>query len=188
MATQDQRSQATRSTLTAAGRALFAECGYAGVSVAELAARAGVTTGALYHQFTNKQGLFEAVYADVLRDLSQRIVSTRNDARKPTLIADCEVYLDACTDPAFRRIAVIDGPVVLGSDLALDGAQTMVAGALLAARERGELADVPIEPLARMLGAALKEAGSIVAAAADPVLARSEARESAERLLAGLLE
>jgi AcrR family transcriptional regulator len=187
MPTQNERSQATREALVAAGHVLFAERGYANVSVNELAQRARVTTGALYYQFASKQGLFKAVYLGVVEAVSTRIVVAREDAAKPSLVADCEIYLDACVDPAFHRIALVDGPAVLGWDRVLDTAQLMVEGSLAAARDRGEISDVPVGPLARMLGAAMKEAGVMIATAADPDAARADASEGVARLLGGLL-
>jgi AcrR family transcriptional regulator len=187
MATQDERSQTTKQTLIAAGRSLFAERGYADVSVDELAQRAGVTTGALYHQFASKQGLLQAVYADVAQGVSERIVAARESATEPSLLADCEIYLDACVDPAFHRIVLVDGPAVLGWEQAIDTAQLMVEGALAAARERGEIDEQPIESIARMLAAALKEAGVMIATAEHPRTARKNAREGARRLIGGLM-
>ena len=43
---------------------LFAERGYGGVGVGELAAAAGVTTGSLYHHFGSKLGLYTVVRAE----------------------------------------------------------------------------------------------------------------------------
>jgi AcrR family transcriptional regulator len=187
MVTQDERSQATRDALVSAGRTLFAERGYGEVSVTELAERAGVTTGALYHQFDSKAGLFEAVYAQVALGVSAQIVKARDAAAEPSLIADCQIYLDACVDPAFHRIVLVDGPAVIGSRQVLDTAQFMVEGSLTAARDRGEIADPPIEPLARMLAAAMKEAGVMIATAEDPDRARAGASDGVERLIGGLL-
>ncbi len=185
MVTHAERNRATRSALLDAGRELFAERGYAAVSVGEIAVRAGVTTGALYHQFGSKEGLFGAVYADLVRGVWARVLDARERREQPSLLADCEAYLDACADPAFDRIT-IDGPAVVGSDRVLDEAQAMVEASLTAARDRGEIVTAPMEPLARMLAAALKEAAMTIATADDPATAREAARESARHLLAGL--
>ena len=54
----------TRARLFRAAADVFAERGYAGAGVAEIARRAGLTTGAIYSQFTDKAGLlFEAIDA-----------------------------------------------------------------------------------------------------------------------------
>jgi AcrR family transcriptional regulator len=44
----------------ATARRLFAERGYAHVPAAEIVTTAGVTRGALYHHFADKQELFRA--------------------------------------------------------------------------------------------------------------------------------
>jgi AcrR family transcriptional regulator len=186
MATQIERTNATRTALIRAGRSLFAERGYAEVSVAELAERAGVTTGAIYHQFESKQGLFKAIYDELVQGVWARVQSSRGADGEPSLVADCEAYLDACAEPAFHRIT-IDGPAVIGWDQILDDTQTMIQESLTAAQARGEIAGLPVAPLSRMLAAALKEAGMVIASSADPVTARAEASESARYLLSGLL-
>jgi AcrR family transcriptional regulator len=186
MASQDQRSEATKAALIAAGAALFGERGYAGVSVGELAGRAKVTTGALYHQFRNKEGLFRAVYADLVQGVAAQMLETHEDGSTMSLISACEAYLDAVADPAFHRITLVDGPAVLGWDEVRGGAQIVVAASLEAARDRGEIADQPIAPLARMLVGALKEAGMAIAVDPDPAKARAEAGDVARLLVAGI--
>jgi len=49
-----------RDRLVAQARRLFAENGYAAVSVDEVAAAAGLTKGAVYYQFKDKTDLFRA--------------------------------------------------------------------------------------------------------------------------------
>lgn len=62
--TRAQQKQATRRALLEAAAHEFAHWGFAGARVERIAARAGVTTGALYAQFAGKDGLFLAVYED----------------------------------------------------------------------------------------------------------------------------
>jgi AcrR family transcriptional regulator len=186
MVTQSERNQATRSALVEAGRALFAEHGYAEVSVNEIAARAGVTTGALYHQYASKEALFEAIYSELVQAVWTQVLASRERSGTPSLLGDCEAYLDACANPAFNRIT-IDGPAVIGWDQVLDEAETMIAASLAAARERGEISGATSPALARMLAAALKEAAVMIAMAADAERARAEARDSARQLIGGLL-
>src|SRR5918997_5375484 len=71
--TQEERSTATRGALVDAGRRLWAERGYAAVGTPEIAAAAGVTRGAMYHQFADKAALFRAVVERVEEDITVRL-------------------------------------------------------------------------------------------------------------------
>ena len=55
----------TEERILEAARACFAESGYAGTSTHAVAARAGLTTGALYHYFGAKRDLYVAVFRQV---------------------------------------------------------------------------------------------------------------------------
>ena len=54
-------SEATRAALLDEATRLFAQRGYAGTSLEDVAAASQVTRGAVYHHFDGKQALFEAV-------------------------------------------------------------------------------------------------------------------------------
>ena len=71
-----EQSDQTQRALLAAARALFTERGYAATSLAAIAARAGVTRGALYYHFENKAGLFYAVYTEIEGELMQGVVQS----------------------------------------------------------------------------------------------------------------
>src|SRR3974377_2363585 len=60
----------TRAALIAAGRRLFGARGFANTSVEDLAKEARVTTGALYHHFSTKTELFEAVFEQAHAEMS----------------------------------------------------------------------------------------------------------------------
>lgn len=64
--TQDERSAATREALLSATAALIAEFGYAAATTTAIAARAGVSRGALHHQFDDRDDLMLAVIEDVM--------------------------------------------------------------------------------------------------------------------------
>src|SRR3954454_3518821 len=73
--TQAERSEATRAALIKAARPLFAKRGYADVGTEEIVRAAGLTRGALYHQFGGKRDLFEAVYTQVEHELAEQIAA-----------------------------------------------------------------------------------------------------------------
>jgi AcrR family transcriptional regulator len=192
--TQAERSAATRGALVAAARLLFAERGYAAVGTPEVAAAAGVTRGALYHQFAGKADLFLAVYEQVEQEVTERIGELMASAGVSdplaALTAGAEAFLDACTEPEVQQIALLDAPAVLGWErwraVGLNYGLGMTEAALRAAMDAGRIAEQPVRPLAHVLLGALDEAALYVARAADPDTARDEMRPLFARLLAGL--
>ena len=63
----------TRERLLELTAALFAEQGFAAVSMRDIARAAGLTPAALYHHFTDKDALYEAVLAHVYRSRTQAL-------------------------------------------------------------------------------------------------------------------
>lgn len=59
--TNRQRTEETREKLIEAARRMFVEKSYAETSTPEIVAAAGVTRGALYHHFADKQALFATI-------------------------------------------------------------------------------------------------------------------------------
>ena len=116
-----EQSEATRTALLRAARELFAERGYADTATEDIAQRAGVTRGALYYQFRDKSGLFRAVLEGLNLNISTQVASAmQTNQGEPGALWDRlvnagrEVYLDACLDPAFQRIVLIEAATVLG--------------------------------------------------------------------------
>ncbi|MEU2655408.1 TetR/AcrR family transcriptional regulator [Streptomyces sp. NPDC007325] len=183
----EQRA-ATRRALLDEGRRRFAADGYHHVVLAEVARAAGVTKGAAYHHFDSKAGLFRAVVAEVQRELGERVATAaeRHDDLWEQLRAGCRAFLDAGTDPAVRRILLVDAPTVLGWDewRALDEESSArhLTEALTALAEAGIIADQPVEPLARLLSGAMNEAALWIARGGDP----EATTHSLDRLLKGL--
>ena len=58
---QEQRSERSRAAILEAALELFSHRGYGATAVRDIAERAGVSTGAVYHQFPDKEALFLAL-------------------------------------------------------------------------------------------------------------------------------
>lgn len=190
--TQAERSEATRAALIAAARALFAERGYAAVSTGEIVDRAQVTRGALYHHFKDKQALFEAVHEALEAELVVRIGQGLAADATPKgsldlLLAGTDLFLDACEEPTFARIALQEAPSVLGwqrwREIDAKYSMGLITGVLGQGMKTGELHPQPVEPLAHLLLGALGEAGLLIASGVP----RAQVRAPLHAVLEGLL-
>jgi AcrR family transcriptional regulator len=189
-----ERSEATRAALVAAARPLFAERGFAGVGTEEIVRAAGVTRGALYHQFADKRELFAAVFEQVEAEVTQRTAraAVASGAADPLAVlrVGAVAWLDACSEPEVQRIVLLDGPAVLGWDawreIGMRYGLGLVENELKEAIEAGVLEPQPIRALAHVLMGAIDEAALYVATAEDQAAARAEAGAVLDRLLAML--
>jgi AcrR family transcriptional regulator len=191
--TQVERSEATRGALVRAGRELFGSRGYGGVGTEEIVARAGVTRGALYHQFADKQDLFravlEAMEQEVIGRVAEQAVAGASGAEE-VLRRAIGAWLDICEDPEVNRIMLLEAPGVLGWEewRAIGerfGLGTTMA-LLEAAMDEGAIARQPTRPLAHVMIGAMDEAALYVARSEDRATARSEMDGVLGRLLKGL--
>jgi AcrR family transcriptional regulator len=187
-----EQADATRNTLVGVARQLFTERGFAATSTTEIADRAGVTRGALYHHFAAKEDLFRAVFEQLEAEVADHITREALAGGDPLeqLRLGSRAFLDACLDPAVQRVVLLDGPAVLGWEtwqeieerygygLTVTGVKAAIDARLVDAQ--------PVEPLAHLLFGALAQAGMVVARASDPGAARTLMEAAMDRLLDGM--
>ncbi|WP_145010378.1 TetR/AcrR family transcriptional regulator [Mycobacterium marseillense] len=192
--TQEERSAATREALIAAARKLWGLRGYTEVGTPEIASAAGVTRGAMYHQFADKATLFREVVEVVEQDVMARmaVVVAEAGVATPTAAvrAAVDAWLEVSADPEVRQLVLLDAPSVLGwagfRDVAQRYSLGMTEQMLGEAIRAGELAEQPVRPLAHVLIGALDEAAMVIATADDPDRTRAETREVLHRLIDGM--
>ena len=189
----DLRSEATRRRLVTAARTLFGARGYADVGTEEIVRAAGVTRGALYHQFRDKADLFAAVAEEVEAEIAERIASGADVLSADpvgALRSGAQLFLDTCAEPEVERIILLDAPAVLGAeawrDLAGRYGLGLVQLALQAAIDAGAIVPQPVVPLAHVLIGALNECALYVARAEDPPAAREQCTAILDRILHSL--
>ena len=189
----DLRSEATRRQLVTAARSLFGARGYADVGTEEIVRAAGVTRGALYHQFRDKADLFAAVAEQIEAEITNRIAAGAAEAAADpmdALRAGARLFLDACAEPEVERIILLDAPAVLGweawRDLASRYGLGLVQVALQAAMDAGAIVQQPVAPLAHVLIGALNECALYIARAEDPAAAREQCAAIFDRILRGI--
>lgn len=125
--TQAQRRATTRHALLEAAADCLVEQGLAGLSVAAIAERAGLSTGAVFHHFADKAALVSALAEHISEQLDARVAATtpatgdvaaRIEAavrataaiyEDPRLLASFDLFTAARTDPELAAdLAVID--------------------------------------------------------------------------------
>jgi AcrR family transcriptional regulator len=192
--TQAERTAATRARLLAAGRTLFAADGFAEVSTQAIVDAAGVTRGALYHQFGDKAGLFAAVYEEVEAGLVTAIVTRiGTDAPAGQLEAmrlGARFFLEECSAPGVQRIVLIDAPSVLGwaawREVGLRYGLGVIEAMLGQAVVDGVIPDQPTRPTAHVLLGALDEAALFIARADDRDVALEQMYAVCDRVITGI--
>ncbi|MDG4720341.1 MULTISPECIES: TetR/AcrR family transcriptional regulator [Thalassospira] len=190
--TRAEKMEETRVKLIAAGRKAFAQKGYADASMDELTASAGLTRGALYHNFGDKLGLLAAVVDEIDSAMAQQAKDAGDAAGGGWngLMAEGRTYIELALDPEIQRIVLRDGPAFLG-DPSNWPSQNRCLQATIATL--GELADqgaiksVDIEALARMLNGVALNAALWVATSEDPQTTLHKAISAFECLASGVL-
>jgi AcrR family transcriptional regulator len=193
--TQEQRSAATRQALQTAARRLWGARGYADVGTPEIAEAAGVTRGAMYHQFADKTALFvavlESVEAEVMERLQASVLAAAPRSPAEALRKAADAWLDIASEPDIRQLVLLDAPTVLGwtrfREISQRYAYGMTEQLLNAAIEAGELSPLPVPTLATVMIGALDEAAMCLTGAGDPATEQENVRAVVHALIDGLL-
>jgi AcrR family transcriptional regulator len=185
--------EATRRALLDAARTLFTAEGYQATRTEEVVRMAGVTRGALYHHFKDKEDLFLAVLAEVEAEVAGTLLR-HSDAPE---LSSWELFrinnqrqlAAAVSNASFRQIALIDGPAVLGARVWAErqsASMVRIEAYLHRAMEEGSIERVEVEPLARLLIALGSAAALSLAQAEDTDKADAAISEITDKMLDGL--
>lgn len=190
--TRSKMIEETRAKLVAAARRAFATQGFAHTSMDDFTAQVGLTRGALYHHFGNKEGLLIAVIEQIEAEVGERLQAVSDAA--PSLWEGfrrrCRTYLELALEPEIRRIILQDARAVFGD---VPQAEQSVGIAALRSSLDGLIVEGSVAPLhtdvtARMIYGAVTEASFWIAEAESNHETRlAQALEGLERLLSGLL-
>lgn len=193
--TQAERTAATQAGLLKAARTLFATDGYAAVSTQAIVDAAGVTRGALYHQFGDKTGLFAEVYEDVERELVAAIVARIGELGPTTPLesmrAGARMFLEECSSPSVQQIVLIDAPSVLGwerwREVGMRYGLGVIEAMLVQGIADGVVPDQPTRPTAHVLLGALDEAALYISRAEDATAALEQMVAVCDRVITGIV-
>lgn len=192
--TQAERTAATRAQLLDAARTLFAAHGFGAVSTQAIVEAAGVTRGALYHQFADKADLFTALYEQVeqqlVADVVAAIAAEQPAGTLETMRIGARLFLDHCSAPDIAQIVLIDAPSVLGwerwREIGIRYGLGVIEGMLSQAVDEGVIPPQPVRATAHVLLSALDEAALYISRATDPDGAREDMYAVCDRIITGL--
>ncbi len=187
-----QMVEETRAKLVQAARKAFAEKGYAAASMDDLTAEAGLTRGALYHNFGDKKGLLQAVIDQIDGEMLARLRSVQNRAKDPWqgFLDEYTAYIEMALEPEIQRIMLLDGPAVLGDPSQWPNQSACLqrtTKAIQALIDAGTVKPVDAEAAARLLNGTALNASLWIAAADNPYAVFARAVEAFRHLAAGLL-
>jgi AcrR family transcriptional regulator len=187
-------SSTNRDRLIAQARRLFAERGYAEVSVDEIAASADLTKGAVYYQFKDKTDLFRAACRAVIDDIADQVDEAGRKlaiSRAEGLATGGPRMFDAYGTREAQRLLLIEGPAVLGFDGWMEmlepSGMCLVANGLDYWVETGRLPADQVPALSHLLFGAFIQGALRIASAADPVAADREVRVAVDTLMRGFM-
>ena len=191
---RDQFSEATRAALLDAATRRFAELGYAGTTLEDVAADIQATRGAVYHHFSSKRALFEAVFARLETNAVDQAAQAgaRGDNAWHSALLALDEFLTQCCDPVYGRVVWQEGPLALGWACWIEEEQKyaygMVETFVRALLEDGLIAKVPLETTTQIAFGMLGAAGQALsgAAPAEQPRIKAEYSEVMARLLTGL--
>lgn len=180
----------TRATLLATARKVFSECGYAATSMDDLTAQAGLTRGALYHHFGDKQGLLAAVVAQIDAEMDARLVAISESAQDlwEGFDSRCRAYLEMAMEQEYQRIVLRDAKAVLGgaSPESQRHCVESMQRQLHALIQHGTVAPADAQALASLIYGSLAEAAFWIADGDDSDLRLQQATAALALLLRGL--
>lgn len=185
--TKAEQTQRTRRAILDRARHLFATKGYAATGTEEIISELGITRGALYHQFRDKLGVFEAVVAEAYDEMTQYIhekVGSIEDSWEQ-LILGCQAFLEVAQREELRRLVFIEAPAVLAADTLVQFDQRgfgLLYESIQTVAAQGKLDTIDTEGFAHLVNGSLNELAAWVAQSNDP-----ERLKTAQKLVEILL-
>jgi len=191
---RQQYSASTRRALVDTAEKLFTENGYAATSLDTIVAGTRVTKGALYHHFSGKADLFQAVFERVEERASKSIKKALRSKKNPwdKGAVGLRAFLQVVQSPAYRRIVMQEGPAVMGYTRFREQEERktfdLIAEIVGAVMEESKVEfDQPmLDTFTQIFFGAMSAAGESVSESADPATASARVETAMAFIMAGL--
>ncbi|WP_433430687.1 TetR/AcrR family transcriptional regulator [Nonomuraea sp. CA-141351] len=190
---REQYSQATKTAILEAATRRFAEHGFAGTTLEDVATDIQASRGAVYHHFANKIALLESVLDVLETEMIRKVSEAGSGATQPWqagLLA-VEAFLDCCCDPVYGRVVWQEAPIALGWQRWKEHegkySYGLIEQLIRAALDSGDIPPLPLEPMTHITFHILGAAGMALAEAseADKPRVRAEYLQTIAYMLVG---
>ncbi|WP_373541280.1 TetR/AcrR family transcriptional regulator [Chamaesiphon sp.] len=171
--TKVEQTARTRRAILDRARQLFATKGYAATGTEEIIAGLGITRGALYHQFGDKLGVFQAVVAEAYDEITGYLrakVESIDDSWQQ-LVFGCQAFLEIAQREDLRRLVLVEAPAVLAVDTLVEFDRSgfgLLHQAIDRVFREGKLDTIDPEGFAHLVNGSLNELAAWVAKSDDP--------------------
>lgn len=191
---RQQYSASTKRALVDVAAKLFTKQGYAATSLDQVVAGARVTKGALYHHFSGKQAVYEAVFEKIETDASARIRKALKGSKDPweKALIGLRAFLEIVQDPTYQRVVIQEGPAILGYERFREQEERSSYGLVqdlvrdVLEDSTYDLSDEMLETFSRIFYGAMSAAGQSVSSAAEPKVAVAQVETAIAFILTGL--
>lgn len=106
----------TRRRIVEVAQQLFTDEGFAATSIAQIAERANVTEGAIFHYFKDKRRLYREIVDGLQRgyDNAVRAEAIKGTSALDAILRGSRASIILSCEPSYARLVMLDGPAVLG--------------------------------------------------------------------------
>ena len=190
---REEYAEATYEALLDSAAACFLESGFAATSLDEVAKRARVTKGAIYHHFASKRDLFMAVLErqEVAQARTISLAATSASDPWSAIVAAFDAFLETLSDPVYQRLCWVEGPAALGFEEWWACGERfeipVIRSQLERVAEAGVLLVEDLDMLAHVLFGAVTAGVLAMARAADPEGERDRFRNVMLQVIHGMV-
>ena len=190
---KNQSGVSTRDHIVAVARPLFALHGYENTPTERILEESGVSRGALYHHFENKEALFAAVLEAVEEELVAAAIQVSASATDPSegLRRAFDSFLEKACEPEVRQIVLVDAHSVVGwqkwREIEERYGLGLLKQGLTIMVSTGRIDEEMVDVYAHVLLASLVEIAFLVSQSPEPAAEAEKGNRVMARLLDRLL-
>jgi AcrR family transcriptional regulator len=190
---REEYAEATNAALVESAAACFFENGFAATSLDQVAKRARVTKGAIYHHFASKRDLFMAVIErqQQLSVITVTAAGTQAGDAWTAIVAALDAFLETISQPIYQRLCWVEGPAALGFEDWWECGERyeieVIRTLLDRATEAGILKAADLDMLSHVLFGAVAAGVLAMARSAQPAVERERFRTTMFEVVAGMV-